>query len=192
MGKTFKPALFALLLWLIVFSIAAGVEAPSSIYIQQHTSGSMVIKVQSWGIEDAMSVVFFQIMVYSDKGLLAMRSEGPTDGVIKSFTGDLDQDGEIEIYVMTQSSGSGGYGRLYIYELKDNQLKTIDIEKLSSENERGYRGHDFYNVNHNFLIRAFPVYKDNDPNSLPTGGTKNIFYKLKDNFFVIEKVAISQ
>jgi hypothetical protein len=121
-----------------------------------------------------------------------MRSEGPTDGVIKSFTGDLDQDGEIEIYVMTQSSGSGGYGRLYIYELKDNQLKTIDMVKLSSENESGYRGHDFFSIANGLLIRAFPVYNENDPNALPSGGTRNIIYKLKENIFVIEKVEISQ
>jgi hypothetical protein len=60
MGKAFKSAHFVLFLWLIVFSIAAGIEAPSSIYNQRHTSGSMVIKVESWGIEKAISVVYWR------------------------------------------------------------------------------------------------------------------------------------
>ena len=168
--------------------IAFGAEIPAPEYSKKHISESLIVDVQSWGVEKARSLVFFQIMIYSDKGLLAMKSEGPVDGVVNSFVGDLDADESIETYVITQSSGSGGYGRLYSYELRENQLKTIDLEEFSSENESGYRGHDYFNIENNRLIRKFPVYNESDPNALPSAGTRQIIYKLKNDSFVVEKI----
>ena len=40
-------------------------------------------------------------------------------------------------------------------------------------------GHDEFAVEENTLVRRFPVYKDGDTNSQPTGGTRQIQYKLK-------------
>ena len=43
----------------------------------------------------------------------------------------------------------------------------------------GYRGHDEFAVVENTLVRRFPVYKDSDADSAPTGGTRQFQYKLK-------------
>ena len=43
------------------------------------------------------------------------------------------------------------------------------------------------------LARRFPIYKDRDTNNNPTGGTRQIEYKLKDGeasrLFVIDKIS---
>ena len=40
-------------------------------------------------------------------------------------------------------------------------------------------GHDEFTVMENSLVRRFPIYKKNDSNAKPTGGTRQIEYKLK-------------
>ena len=50
-----------------------------------------------------------------------------------------------------------------------------------SENEQffeGYMGHDTYKIKKNKLIRSFPVYHRDDPNSKPSGGERVLTYGL--------------
>ena len=47
--------------------------------------------------------------------------------------------------------------------------------KTASE---GYMGHDEFTVVENVLIRRFPVYRDADTNAKPTGGMRQLQYKL--------------
>jgi hypothetical protein len=112
---------------------------------------------------------------------------GETDPVQRAELADLDNDGFDELYVFTQSAGSGSGGEFYIYaSLRDEKL--IKIEKPVIDDKayikggilEGYMGHDQFSFDKGMLIREFPVYKENDSNDKPTGGTKRISYKLKD------------
>ena len=50
-----------------------------------------------------------------------------------------------------------------------------------SENEninQGYMGHDEFSLIENTLVHRFPIYKTGDTNAAPTGGTRQIGYKL--------------
>jgi hypothetical protein len=40
-------------------------------------------------------------------------------------------------------------------------------------------GHDEFAVVENTLVRRFPVYKDGDSNAAPSGGVRQLQYKLK-------------
>ncbi|MGB5191200.1 MAG: hypothetical protein WBN54_14170, partial [Robiginitalea sp.] len=57
----------------------------------------------------------------------------------------------------------------------------------------GYMGHDEFAVVETSLVRRFPVYKSGDSNSNPTGGTRQIQYKLQDGeasrLFVIDNIS---
>jgi hypothetical protein len=44
---------------------------------------------------------------------------------------------------------------------------------------KGYMGHDEFRVVENSLVRRFPVYRAQDTNAQPTGGTRQIQYQLK-------------
>jgi hypothetical protein len=105
---------------------------------------------------------------------------------------DLDNNGFEELYIFTQSAGSGSGGNFYVYASdKDERLikignqKEIDKEYLEGGNFEGYMGHDTYRLYKGVLIREFPVYNETDINLKPTGGTKKLFYHLRNNKFEI-------
>ena len=53
-------------------------------------------------------------------------------------------------------------------------------------------GHDEFAIVETTFVQRFPIYNDDDTNSNPTGGTRQIQYKLKDGEasrkFVVDKV----
>lgn len=94
---------------------------------------------------------------------------------------DLDRNQSPEIYIYVTSAGSGSYGSLVAYSannrksLTDTHLPDITEDKKLSA---GYMGHDEFAVIESVLARRFPVYKPGDVNSKPTGGMRQIVYKL--------------
>lgn len=95
---------------------------------------------------------------------------------------DLNGDGSPEIYVYVASAGSGGYGSLVAYAANNKKsLSRITVPDLSADPRlsAGYQGHDEFAVVENVLARRFPVYRTGDPNSNPSGGTRQVQYKLR-------------
>jgi hypothetical protein len=94
---------------------------------------------------------------------------------------DLNADGSPELYVYVTSAGSGSYGSLVAYSanrrksLTEIYLPPITDDKKASD---GYMGHDEFTVVENTLVRRFPVYRAGDANARPTGGTRQLQYKL--------------
>ena len=101
--------------------------------------------------------------------------------VVLAEVADLDVDGSPEIYVYAQSAGSGSYASLVAYSAnKKKSLSEIHLPPITDDPKaaRGYRGHDEFRVVESTLVRRFPVYRDGDTNAKPTGGTRQIQYKL--------------
>lgn len=94
---------------------------------------------------------------------------------------DLNVDGSPEIYVFVTSAGSGSYGSLVAYSanrrksLSEIYLPPVTQDKVAS---KGYRGHDEFAVLEGVLGHRFPLYRDADTNAKPTGGTRQLQYKL--------------
>ncbi len=95
---------------------------------------------------------------------------------------DLNADGSPELYIYVNSAGSGSYGSLLAYaanhkkSLSEIHLPTLgDDKKLSA----GYQGHDAFAVGEGRLLRRFPVYQNGDSNAKPTGGMRQIQYRLE-------------
>jgi hypothetical protein len=105
------------------------------------------------------------------------------DGTItKVEIADIDGDGSPEIYVSVNSVGSGSYGTVFGYAVnKRKSMSPILFPPLENQPEamKGYMGHDEFRVVESGLVRRFPVYLDGDTNAKPTGGTRQISYKLK-------------
>jgi hypothetical protein len=109
--------------------------------------------------------------------------ETEADGTITNVeVEDLNADGYPEIYIYVNSAGSGSYGSLIAYASNKNkslsEIYLPPIEEGSAE-ANGYMGHDEFAVVESTFVRRFPVYKDGDPNSSPSGGTRQIQYKLE-------------
>jgi len=109
---------------------------------------------------------------------------------------DLNSDGFPEILIYTISAGSGSYGNVIGYSVNNGKsISQIYFPEISENNEAGsgYMGHDEFAIIETTLARRFPIYKDGDTNNNPTGGTRQIEYKLKDGeasrLFVIDKIS---
>jgi len=119
--------------------------------------------------------------------LTGLALENPTlvkmiDGTVTGAeAADLNMDGSPEIYVYVTSGGSGSYGSLVAYSV--NRLKSVSEIYLPPIAEdkavsSGYMGHDEFGVAGNSLARKFPVYCESDTNIKPTGGMRQLLYKL--------------
>jgi hypothetical protein len=101
--------------------------------------------------------------------------------VVLAEVADLNVDGSPEIYVYVQSSGSGSYGSLVAYSAnRKKSISEIHLPPITDDPKasKGYMGHDEFRVVESTLVRRFPVYRDGDTNAKPTGGTRQIQYKL--------------
>jgi hypothetical protein len=104
------------------------------------------------------------------------------DGQItRAEVADLNADGSPEIYVYIRSAGSGSYGTLVAFSAnRRKSLSEIFLPPVSDDAQaaRGYMGHDDFAVVENTLVRRFPVYRDGDSNAAPSGGVRQLQYKL--------------
>lgn len=106
-----------------------------------------------------------------------------TDGRVElAEVGDLNVDGSPEIYVYTRSAGSGSYGGLIAYAANSKKsLSEIYLPPITDDPKasQGFMGHDEFRVVENTLVRRLPVYREGDSNAAPTGGTRQLQYKLE-------------
>lgn len=114
--------------------------------------------------------------------------------VVNAEIEDMNPDGFPELLIYTVSAGSGSYGNVIGYSVNNGKsLSQIYFPDLSENKDAfaGYMGHDEFTIVETTLVRRFPIYKDGDTNNNPTGGTRQIQYKLKNGesnkLFVIEK-----
>jgi hypothetical protein len=102
--------------------------------------------------------------------------------VVSAEVADLNVDGSPELYVVVQSAGSGSYASLVAVSanarksLSDISLPALDTQAGAA---RGYQGHDQFAVVEGSLVRRMPIYLESDTNAQPTGGVRQLHYKLQ-------------
>ena len=105
------------------------------------------------------------------------------DGTITGAeVGDLNIDGSPEIYIFVTSAGSGSYGSLVAFATNNRKSMTpIYLPPIAEHPEasKGYMGHDDFAVVETNLVQRFPVYAEGDSNANPTGGTRQVQYRLE-------------
>ena len=102
--------------------------------------------------------------------------------VTSAEVADLNADASPEVYVHVTSVASGSYGSLVAYGAnRRKSLSEIYLPPVSDDAKaaQGYMGHDDFAVVEGTLVRRFPVYKDGDSNVAPSGGVRQMQYKLK-------------
>jgi len=101
--------------------------------------------------------------------------------VINAEVEDLNSDGSPELFVFTQSVGSGSYGNVYAFSVNNKKSMSEVYFQPTAENSeinKGYMGHDEFSLVENTLGQRFPIYKEGDTNAEPTGGTRQVSYRL--------------
>ena len=108
---------------------------------------------------------------------------------------DLNSDGSPEILVYITSVGSGSYGSVIGYSVNNGKSMSqiyFPIIYDNPEISEGYMGHDEFAIIENTFAQRFPIYKPGDTNSNPTGGIRQVQYKLVDGeasrIFKVDKV----
>ena len=97
----------------------------------------------------------------------------------KTILEDANGDNVAELFLVFTSEGSGSYGQVKAFSTNGGKsLTDIVIAEPAAKDMEGYMGHDEYEVMENTFIRRFPVYKAGDSNAKPTGGWRQIQYKL--------------
>ncbi len=116
--------------------------------------------------------------------------------VMNAEVEDLNADGYPEVLVYIQSAGSGSYGSVIGYSVNNGKsMSPVFLPEIAENKEAsdGYMGHDEFSIIENTLVRRYPVYKPGDINARPTGGMRQIQYKLIDSQdsreFVVDKIA---
>jgi hypothetical protein len=174
-----RSAVYAALLTLASVSLLAAGSEPSRPFFAQMVLQGVTFQVESPNDSSINRVV--------------MRAEGPSgaigqmeaeaDGTITGVeVEDLDANGYPEIYVYVTSAGSGSYGSLIAYASNRNRsLSDIYLPSLEDDPEasKGYMGHDVFAVGEGALLRRFPVYREGDTNAAPSGGTRQLQYRLQ-------------
>lgn len=113
-----------------------------------------------------------------DNNLIKIELDGE---VINAEIEDLNSDGFPEILIYTISAGSGSYGNVIGYSVNNGKsISQIYFPEITENEEasKGYMGHDEFAIVETNLVRRFPIYKEGDTNNNPTGGTRQVSYKL--------------
>ena len=98
----------------------------------------------------------------------------------RAFLENADANNTPEFFLVLTGSGSGSYGEVLAFSTNGKKALTpIVIHEPTAKDLEGYMGHDEFEVMENTLVRRFPVYKAGDTNASPTGGWRQIQYKLK-------------
>lgn len=102
------------------------------------------------------------------------------DGTVSSAeVEDLNSDGKPELVLTLVSAGSGSYGSVLAWSVsKGHALLPIHMPELTAAQAKGYEGHDRFAVVETTLARQFPIYRPGDSNAKPTGGVRQIDYKM--------------
>ncbi|MGB5169810.1 MAG: PliI family lysozyme inhibitor of I-type lysozyme [Eudoraea sp.] len=103
--------------------------------------------------------------------------------IIEAEVEDLNSDGSPELLIYIQSEGSGSYGEVMAFSGNNNKsMSQVYFPPLIDNDEvnEGYMGHDSFSVVETSLAQRFPIYKKGDTNANPTGGIRQVSYKLID------------
>ena len=108
---------------------------------------------------------------------------------------DLNSDGSPEVLVYITSAGSGSYGSVIGYSVNNKKsMSQIYFPPIADNPEisKGYMDHDEFAIIETTFAQRFPIYREGDTNSNPTGGIRQVQYKLVEGeasrIFEVDKV----
>jgi hypothetical protein len=147
----------------------------------------------SFAIELTASTLTIQPSGFTEDNTLITKK---VDGTISNIeVDDVNADGSPELMIYITNSGSGSYGTAIGFSGNNNKsVGEISIPSIvdNPKANKGYMGHDEFALVEGTLVQRFPIYKEGDTNNNPTGGTRQIQYKLKNGeasrVFVIDKI----
>jgi hypothetical protein len=172
-----KPLLPTLTLCVALGSMWPALAAPAPSFNRTLELQGIRFQVQTFGAGSQRQLM---ITTSGAKHPIPVIRQVVDGSVVAAEVADLNVNDQPEIYVFVQGAGSGSDGQLVAYALNNGRsLTPITLPELSGALAQGYQGHDSFAVVERCLARRFPIYRPGDTNAKPTGGLRQICYKLK-------------
>lgn len=149
--------------------------APAVSYQKQLQRGDYSFAVQTLGAGSQRQLVWRAERLGRELASMTDNIEGT---VLDAQVTNLNNDDYPELLVFVADAGSGSYGRLVGYEFLSRGRRPLTLPTLEGPAAEGYLGHDAFRVEGRRIIRTFPVYRPDDPNSTPSGGTRTVVYEM--------------
>ena len=147
----------------------------------EHRTSRHVVRI-SRGPGEPHAVGSYAIRVYDSGGLdLIAGTIRSRDGeLVKSWVTAADQKHEIRIWIWTRVVGSGSYGTLELLQFDGTSFREVRLPSPGASLLKGYMGHDLFEIVKGNVYRQFPVYRPDDSNANPTGGTRCLMLHLDE------------
>ena len=162
------------------------------VFIKMLSLQNIIFDVSTIGNGSVQQLIIQPFGLKTDNKKINLEIDGK---VTNAEIEDLNADGYPELLIYTTSAGSGSYGNVIGYSVNAGKsMSQIYFPSITDnpEAKKGYMGHDEFTIVETSLVRRFPIYKDDDSNSKPTGGIRQIQYKLKEGEasrqFVVDKI----
>ncbi|WP_425659575.1 PliI family lysozyme inhibitor of I-type lysozyme [Tenacibaculum ascidiaceicola] len=136
------------------------------------------ISTKKNGMDTELTVAPYGLEI--DNSAITQNIDG---SVVDAEIEDLNSDGFPEVVIYTRSDGSGSYGNVIGYSVNNGKSVSQIYFPPITENKKlseGYMGHDKFTIVETTLSQRFPIYTKEDSNANPTGGIRQINYKLVD------------
>ncbi|WP_035464086.1 hypothetical protein [Algoriphagus vanfongensis] len=96
---------------------------------------------------------------------------------------DLNSDGSPELLIYSKTSSEKSVGQVLAFSVNNKKSMSQVYFPPTSENSEineGYWGFDEFSVVETYLVQRFPIYKEGDVLGKPSGGMRQVSYKLVD------------
>jgi CRISPR/Cas system-associated protein endoribonuclease Cas2 len=118
--------------------------------------------ILSWG-RGSQTVGAFEILRSDSAAMKYTTTTGDLEGSIKDvLNADMDNDGNPEIFIHTQSTDSTNAAKVFAFEYNNDKARELDFPRLTRSQRKGYRGNDNFFVKDGNLMREFNVYEESD------------------------------
>jgi hypothetical protein len=108
--------------------------------------------------------------------------------MVDAFATDLDGDNLPELLLWVRDGGEIAAGEVLGWRLAPHsEAEPLRLPPLSNDESVGWRGRDQFGVQGRFLTRSYPLYRESDEASRPTGGFVRVLnYALREGQLVVE------
>ncbi len=145
--------------------------------------------ILSWGRGSATTGSF--LILHSDSAAKKFTTtSGDLSGsIVDVYNSDMDLDGNPEILIQARGTDSTNYATIYAFEFTGGKADKLNFPKLSTSQQKGYRGEDNFYIKEGKLIREFPIFSGKGKDARGTGAKRILEYGLRDNAFTVKQLS---
>lgn len=161
----------------LLLFLAASLTVLASPYDETVKAGQIAFHIVAPNSADGNEVTITPSGLKNSNDPVTVEIDGELN---KTILEDVNGDNIPELFLITTGAGSGSHGTVKAFSTNGGKsLTDIVIAEPKPADLNGYMGHDEFEAVENTFIRRFPVYKPGDTNAKPTGGWRQIQYKLE-------------